>query len=472
MIIFAKIEKMFDREVYSKRRERLACLLSEKLEEGNRGIAVFLGNVDAPCQYLDNGYKFRQDSTWLYYFGIDIPRFAAIFDLDEGKASIYSDDYGIDDIIWTGAMPMVSDLADEVGVGYTGSYEDFSSAVRRAQKFGRPVHFIPQYRYYNMALLNGLGLKEPSKALCEAIIEMRLRKEDIEIEELDKACDLGIAMHTLARNAISTGIIEQDIVGKMEGFALSKGWGVSFPTILTQHGEVFHSHAHDKLIEPGKLVVVDAGVESNSHYASDFTRTYPTSGRFSQKQRDIYQIVCDCNELAFSMIAPGVRYRDVHLGVAAKMLDGLKVLGLVKGDIDTMVAEGVAGLFMPHGLGHNMGLDVHDMESIGEDLVGYDNDQVRSTQLGLRSLRMARSLKPGNVLTDEPGIYFIPQLIENWKKEGKAREFINYEALKDYYDFGGIRLEDDVLVTESGARRLGHSRLPIQPDDVEAAMKH
>ena len=315
-----------------------------------------------------------------------------------------------------------------------------------------------------------LGISQPSEALIRAIVSMRLVKEDFEIAELDYACDLGQQMHTIGRKGIKPGVIEQEIVGNMEGMALCKGWGVSFPTILTQHGEIFHCHSHDNVIEPGKLLVIDAGVESNNHYASDFTRTYPTGGQFTTKQREIYQIVYECNELAFSLTKPGTAYRDVHLAMAAHMLEGLKALDLVRGDVPQMVADGIAGLFMPHGLGHNMGMDVHDMEDLGENLVGYDPDQKRSTQLGLGSLRMARRLVPGNVVTDEPGIYFIPALIEKWKNEGKAKDVVNYAKLESYYNFGGIRLEDDVLVTPDGARRLGPNRLPIAPDDIETVM--
>ena len=274
----------------------------------------------------------------------------------------------------------------------------------------------------------------------------------------------------MARDSIRIGIIEQEIVGKMEAAVLAKGWGVSFPTILTQHGETLHNHLHDKIVEPGKLMVIDAGAENNMHYASDFTRTYPTSGKFTGKQRDIYQIVCDCNELAFQLTKPGTAYRDVHIASARLMLERLNDLDIVRGDVEAMVTEGIAGLFQPHGLGHNMGLDVHDMEDLGENLVGYDPDQKRSKQLGLGSLRMARRLVPGNVITDEPGIYFIPALIEKWKAEKLDKGFVNYSKLESYYDFGGIRLEDDVLVTEDGARRTGPNRLPILPDDVEEAM--
>lgn len=455
---------MFAKEIYISRRERLKSLL-----KGEKGIAVFLGNVEAPAQYKDNCYKFRQDSTWLYYFGIDEPRFAAVIDLEDGTETIYADDFSIDDIIWTGPQPTVAEQAAQVGVSRTEAYSKLDWTVCQAITQGRPVHSIPPSRWYNTLKMQGLGIDSPSEALIRAIISMRLVKAPEEIAEIDAACVLGQKMHTVARRGIRIGRVEQEIVGEMEGVTLSEGWGVSFATILTQHGEVFHNHGHACTIEPGRLMVIDAGAESNSHYASDFTRTYPTGGRYTPKQRDIYSIVYDCHELAFSMIRPGVAYRDVHLAAARLMLDRLGQLGLVQGDLDEMLAAGVAGLFMPHGLGHNMGLDVHDMEDLGEDLVGYDPDQTRSAQLGLRSLRMARRLVPGNVITDEPGIYFIPDLIELWKKEG--RPFVNYAALRDgYYDFGGIRIEDDVLVTPDGARRLGGTRLPASPDEVETAM--
>ena len=455
---------MFSKETYTSRREELRRLL-----KGESGIAVFIGNVEAPAQYKDNCYKFRQDSTWLYYFGIDEPRFAAVLDLDSGEETIYADDFSIDDIIWTGPMPTVAEQAARVGISKTEPYSKLDWAVSQAIVQGRTIHSIPPSRWYNTLKAQSLGIDKPSEALIRAIISMRLVKTSEEIAELDAAGVLGQKMHTTARKGIRVGRVEQEIVGEMEGVTLAEGWGVSFATILTQHGEVFHNHGHACVIEPGKLMVIDAGAEGNSHYASDFTRTYPTGGRYTPKQRDIYQTVYDCHELAFSLTKPGTAYRDVHLAVARLMLDRLSQLGLVKGDLDEMVAEGTAGLFMPHGLGHNMGLDVHDMEDLGEDLVGYDPDQKRSSQLGLRSLRMARRLVPGNVITDEPGIYFIPDLIRMWKKEG--RPFVNYSALEaGYLDFGGIRIEDDVLVTADGARRLGGTRLPASPDEVEAAM--
>lgn len=468
---------MFSKDVYARRRQTLVAKMADSAAEGKRGIALFIGNTEAPAQYKDNCYKFRQDSTWLYFFGIDQPLYAAIIDLDNGNETIFANDVEIGDIIWMGPQPSVASVAASVGVEKSAPYTDLNAAVAKVLAEGRPVHFVKPSRYYNtmkIASLLGCGTDEVagrfSLALTKAIISMRLVKEDCEIEAIDDACNLGYEMHTVARNSIVPGIIEQEIVGKMDGVTLSKGWGVSFPTILTQHGETLHNHLHDKIIEPGKLMVIDAGAESNVHYASDFTRTYPTSGKFTAKQREIYQIVCDCNEFAFSMTRPGISYREVHLKTMHLMLEELRALDIVRGDVQDMVEAGIAGLFMPHGLGHNMGLDVHDMEDYGENYVGYDDDQKRSSQLGLGSLRMARKLVPGNVITDEPGIYFIPALIEKWKSEKTGQGFVNYQKLESYYDFGGIRLEDDVLVTADGARRLGKERLPISPDDVEAAM--
>lgn len=478
---------MFDKSVYVRRRRTLLGKMADTAPEGKRGIALFVGNVEAAAQYKDNAYKFRQDSSWLYYFGLDAPRYAAVIDLDNGEETVFADDVRIGDIIWMGPQPSVASMAESVGVGHSASYGTLNVVVTKALAQGRPIHFLPPSRYYNtmkLAALAGLdseavsrvapiaedGGRHASEELVKAVISMRLVKEDCEIEQLDDAGALGQEMHTVARNHVKVGTVEQDIVGKMEGVTLSKGWGVSFPTILTQHGETLHNHLHDKVIEPGRLMVIDAGAENNMHYASDFTRTLPTGGKFTPKQRDIYQIVCDCNEYAFTLTRPGVAYRDVHLAVARMMLDRLRDLDLVRGNLDNMVMDGICGLFQPHGLGHNMGLDVHDMEDLGEDLVGYDPDQKRSSQLGLGSLRMARKLVPGNVVTDEPGIYFIPALIGKWKSEKLDKGYVNYAKLEKYYDFGGIRLEDDVLVTADGARRTGPNRLPIQPGDVEDSM--
>ncbi len=463
---------MFTKETYINRRRALAEAVRAA---GETGILLFVGNVEAPAQYKDNCYKFRQDSSWLYFWGLNEPCMAATVDLESGEEKIFADDVEIGDIIWMGPQPSVASKAALAGVTQTAPYGTFAETVRGALAKGRKVHYLPPSRYYNTLFLSELlgvpstGLT-PSVPFIKAVIALRLIKEACEVEELDKAGALGQEMHSVGRDSIVPGIIEQEIVGKMEAVTLAKGWGVSFPTILTQHGETLHNHLHDKVVEPGKLMVIDAGAEIESGYASDYTRTYPTGGKFTPKQRDVYQIVYECNEYAFSLTRPGTTYREVHIETMRRMLEGLKALDLVRGNVDDMVTEGIAGLFMPHGLGHNMGLDVHDMEDLGENLVGYDPDQTRARQLGLGSLRMARRLRPGHVITDEPGIYFIPALIDKWKAEGTGKGFVNFDKLRDYYDFGGIRLEDDVLVTADGARRLGPSRLPIAPADVEAAM--
>ena len=478
---------MFDSKVYSERRRALLEQMASRTEEGKRGIAVFLGNAEAPMAYRGNDYKFRQDSSFLYFWAIDEPFFAAILDLDSAEECLYGNDVDIDDIIWMGPQPSVQSKGDSIGCSRTAPLAEFDKAVAEAVSLGRPVHFLPPARYYNqmkLAELTGIpnaavrkvapmasdGGRHASEELVESVVALRLIKEQVEIEEIDKACEIGYLMHTAARRGVKPGVLEQEIVGVMEGVTLSKGWGVSFPTILSQNGETLHNHTHHQLITPGRLLVVDAGAESNAHYASDFTRTYPCSGKFTTKQREIYDIVHQANELAFSITKPGTSYWDVHCAVVRYMLEQLKALDFVRGDVDEMVACGISGLFMPHGLGHNMGMDVHDMEDLGENYVGYGNERQRSPLLGMGNLRMARVLKPGHVVTDEPGIYFIPALIEQWKREGTDKGFVNYAKLADYYDFGGIRLEDDVLVTADGARRLGPHRLPIASADIEDIM--
>ncbi len=478
---------MFGAEVYVNRRRALLGQMASRTAEGNRGIAVFLGNVEAAMNYRGNDYKFRQDSNFLYFWGIGEPGFAAVLDLDGGSECLYGNDVDLDDIIWMGPQPSVASKGVLVGCSRTLPLADFFADVADAVSAGRPVHYLPPARYYQQMTLAGLTGTDPaavrrvapmdadgglhaSEELVKSVVALRLVKEQCEIDEIDAACRIGYEMHTEARRGCKPGVIEQEIVGRMEGITYSKGWGPSFPTILSQNGETLHNHSHHQIITPGRLLVVDAGAESNTHYASDFTRTYPCSGRFTTRQREIYDIVEQANEVAFSLTKPGTSYWDVHCATVRYMLEQLKALDFVRGDVDEMVACGVSGLFMPHGLGHNMGMDVHDMEDLGENYVGYGDERQRSPLLGMGNLRMARNLKPGHVISDEPGIYFIPALIEQWKREGTDRGFVNYAKLEGYYDFGGIRLEDDVLVTADGARRLGPERLPIKSSDIEDIM--
>ena len=475
---------MFESNVYVNRRRALLSQMASITSDSSRGIAVFLGNVDAPTNYRGNDYKFRQDSNFLYFWGVDEPWFAAVLDLDSGAECLYGNDVDIDDIIWMGPQPSVASKGEAIGCAATAPMAEFDKAVAAAVAAGRPVHFLPPARYYNQMKLSELtGISSAlvrkvapvaaggaSEELVKSVVALRLIKEQCEIEELDKAAEIGYWMHTEARRGCKPGVLEQEIVGRMEGVTYSKGWGPSFTTILSQNGETLHTHSHHQIITPGRLLVVDAGAESNTHYASDFTRTYPCSGKFTTKQREIYDIVQQANDYAYSMTRPGTTYWDVHYATAHFLLEGLKAVDLVRGDVDEMLPLGISGLFMPHGLGHNMGMDVHDMEDLGENYVGYAEDQKRHPLLGLGNLRMARRLEPGHVVTDEPGIYFIPALIEQWKREGTDKGFVNYEKLEGYYDFGGIRLEDDILVTEDGARRLGPQRLPITSSDIEEIM--
>ncbi len=463
---------MFDRQIYIARRQRLAAAVGS-------GIILLPGNSEASCNYPDNTYLFRQDSTFLYYFGLDKPDFAAVIDAESGEETIFGNDVDIDDIIWMGPQPLVSEQAAEVGVCRSAPFSALAEVIASAQKQGRRIHFLPPYRNHNRILLSRLlgipveGLKEAASVeLIKAVVAQRIVKEPCEIEEIDKACNLGYAMHYTAMKMMRLGMVEQELVGVMEGVVRSGGYMCSFPTILSQHGETMHNHSHEGVLTEGKLCVIDAGAEISSHYCSDNTRTLPCGGRFTQKQKEVYDIVVTANDYARETARPGITYKEVHLGAARIIVQGLANLGLVHGDTDEMVAAGVQGLFMPHGLGHNMGLDVHDMEDLGENYVGYDPDQTRARQLGLGSLRMARRLVPGNVITDEPGIYFIPALIEQWKAEGYNAQYINFSRLESYYDFGGIRLEDDLLITPSGARILGAKRLPIYTEEVEETMKY
>ncbi len=478
---------MFEANVYVNRRRSLLEQMQSRTAEGARGIAIFLGNVEAATNYRGNDYKFRQDSNFMYFWGIDEPAFAAILDLDSADECLYANDVDIDDIIWMGPQPSVASKGLLIGCPKTLPLAEFFAAVAAAVASGRRVHYLPPARYYQQMTLAELtgasnaavrkvapiaadGGKHASEELVESVVALRLIKDQFEIDEMDKAAEIGYLMHTEARRHCKPGVLEQEIVGRMEGVTYSLGWGPSFPTILSQNGETLHNHSHHQIITPGRLLVVDAGAESNTHYASDFTRTYPCAGKYTTKQREIYDIVEQANELAYSLTKPGTSYWDVHCATVRHMLEQLKALDFVRGDVDEMVACGISGLFMPHGLGHNMGMDVHDMEDLGENYVGYGDERQRSPLLGMGNLRMARTLRPGHVVSDEPGIYFIPALIEQWKREGTDKGFVNYSKLEGYYDFGGIRLEDDVLVTADGARRLGSNRLPIKSSEIEDIM--
>jgi len=458
---------MFESKIYSDRRQRLR----KKIRSG---IILFLGNNESPMNYSGNTYHFRQDSNFLYFFGLDLPGLVGVIDIEDGKDCIYGNNVDIDDIIWMGPQPTINELAAKAGVLCTHPLKDLSSTLHRAIKQGRKIHFTPPYRAENILTLESLiGInqslvqKYSSIDLVNAIVALRSIKEPCEIAEIDSACDIGYRMHTTAMRMAQIGETERNIAGSMEGIALSYGTFPSFPIILSQNGETLHNHDHSQILKEGRLLLCDAGAETVSHYASDFTRTIPVGGKFSQRQKDIYNIVLAANNKAIEIAKPGIPYINVHLEAAKVIASGLKELGLMKGDVNDAVTNGAHALFMPHGLGHMMGLDVHDMEDLGENNVGYDDEISRSDQFGTAYVRLGRKLQEGFVITVEPGIYFIPALIDKWKSEMINTSFINFDKVSEYIGFGGIRLEDDVLITPKGCRLLGSKRIPITIDEVE-----
>lgn len=460
---------MFNRETYTARRNQLKQKIAN-------GIVLLLGNVDSPMNYADNPYHFRQDSSFLYLFGLDFQNLAAVIDIDSGEDIIFGDDVRIEDIIWMGPQIPMKEKAEAVGVSKTEPFKNLHSMISKAISSGRKIHFLPPYRAENKLLMNDLlgisvsKLKTHSSVeLIKALVELRSVKEIQEIAEISKACSIGYQMHVTAMKMAKAGVLEHTIAGTIEGIALAGGGMASFPIILSQNGETLHNHDHSQTLQNGRLLLVDAGAEVRSHYASDFTRTFPVGGYFTRKQREIYEIVLSANNYGRELTKPGVTYLSVHLAAAEVIASGLKVLGLMKGDVKEAVKNGAHALFMPHGFGHMLGLDVHDMENLGEEYLGYDDETLRINQFGTAYLRLGRKLKPGFVITNEPGIYFIPTLIEKWKAEKINSNFINFDRLESYFDFGGIRLEDDILVTETGCEIIG-DRIPIIPDDIENQM--
>ena len=462
---------MFSKETYVRRRAQLKSLVKE-------GIILLPGNNEAPANYPANAYSpFRQDSSFLYYFGLERDGLTGVIDIDEGTETLFGDDINIEDIVWYGSVDSVADMAARSGVPHTAPASDLAAVCGKAVRQGRKVHFLPPYRHDTMiTLCDMLGVhpyrqrEAASEELIMAVVKMRSKKEPQEIEEIEKACAIGYRMHTTAMSLTKPGITEKYIGGQVDGIANSLGAKVSFATIFSQHGEIMHGAPSMAKLQPGRLVLCDAGAENINNYCSDHTRTYPVSGTFTPRQLDIYTIVEECHDYVLQVARPGVRWYDVHMAVCRMMTDRLKALGLMKGDTGEAVNAGAHAMFMPHGLGHMMGLDVHDMEGLGQNYVGFDEETRPSTQFGTNCLRMGRRLEEGFVVTDEPGIYFIPALIDDWRSRNLHSEYINYDMLETYKDFGGIRIEDDLLITADGCRFLGAERIPYHPADVEAFM--
>ncbi len=457
---------MFDSEIYVDRRKRLR-------EQIGSGLLLFLGNEESPMNYPANPYHFRQDSSFLYFFGLDAPSLAAAVDAEEGREVIFGNDVSMEDIIWMGDLPTLKERAALVGIEETAPLAQLEETVKAAIQKGKTIHFLPPYRPETVLKISQfLGIdqnsvkSQASKGLIKAVVAQRSIKIPQEIEQMEMAHEVTYDMYVTAMKMAKPGIYEREIVGQMEGLALASGFHMAFPTILTINGQILHNHYHGNRLEEGRLLVVDSGAESPMNYAADITRTVPVGGKFTPRQKDIYDIVLRVQQTAIQSIKPGVMFKDIHIKAASIIVSGLCELGLMKGDVDEAVQAGAHALFFPHGLGHMIGLDVHDMEDLGENHVGYDDTVKRSEQFGLAYLRLAKKLEPGHVLTVEPGIYFIPALINQWAAEKKFTSYIDYEKVDEYRDFGGIRIEDDVLVTDEGKHVLGKS-IPKTVEEVE-----
>ena len=464
---------MLNRETYIKRRQQLCSLI-------NNGIVLLFGNNESPCNYPANAYApFRQDSSFLYYFGLQEIGLIGVIDTETNEEWLLGNDVDVEDIVWYGSVPTMVSLSESVGVRNSAPLEKIHDIVKDATEKKRKIHFLPPYRHDNQIMIMDLLGIHPSKQreaasleLINAVVEMRSRKSDDEIAELERASVIGYEMHTKAMRMTRPGRTEKFIAGHIDSVAYSLGAKQSFATIYTQHGEIMHGSPSMNVLEDGRLVLCDCGAETINNYCSDHTRTLPVNGKFTTRQKEIYDIVAECHDYVLDVAKPGVKYFDVHLAVCRHMTERLKEQGLMKGNIDEAVMQGAHAMFLPHGLGHMMGLDVHDMEGLGQIYVGFDEEtRPRLDQFGTNCLRMGRRLQEGFVVTDEPGIYFIPALIDNWKASGHCKDFINYEMLETYKDFGGIRIEDDLLITSDGCRFLGEKRIPYHTKDVEKYME-
>lgn len=464
---------MLNRETYIQRRQQLCSLI-------NDGIVLLFGNNESPCNYPANAYApFRQDSSFLYYFGLQEIGLIGVIDTETNDEWLLGDDVDVEDIVWYGAVPTMVSLSESVGVRNSAPLKRIYDIVKEAQDKKRKIHFLPPYRHDNqIMIMDLLGIhpsmqrEAASMELINAVVKMRSKKSIEEIAELERASAIGYEMHTKAMRMTRPGRTEKFIAGHIDSVAYSLGAKQSFATIYTQHGEIMHGSPSMNVLEDGRLVLCDCGAETINNYCSDHTRTLPINGKFTTRQKEIYDIVAECHDYALDVAKPGVKYFDVHLAVCRLMTERLKELGLMKGDTDEAVMLGAHAMFLPHGLGHMMGLDVHDMEGLGQIHVGFDEEtRPRLDQFGTNCLRMGRRLQEGFVVTDEPGIYFIPALIDSWKASGHCKEFLNYEMLETYKDFGGIRIEDDILITSDGCRFLGEKRIPYHTKDVEKYME-
>ncbi len=461
---------MFTADTYRQRRQRLAQQLGS-------GLVLFLGNEDSPMNYPDNCFPFRQDSNFLYFFGIDFPGLAALMDIEANCCLLFGDDYSIDDIVWMGPQPKLAERAAAVGVEEVAASKELASYITKALAQKRQIHFTLPYHHavkIRMAELLGCPVSQlaekESVNLIKAIVAQREIKSDEELAEIEKAVDISVDMHVAAMQTARPGILEAQVSARVEEIALAANGYISFPVIATRNGQTLHNHYHGNVLKKGDLFLLDAGAEIESHYCGDLSSTFPVGQPFSSRQRIIYEMSLESHMTAIENLREGITYKEVHFAVCRKLAENMKALGLLKGSVDDILAQGVHALFLPHGLGHQMGLDVHDMENLGEVYVGYDG-QPKSTQFGLKSLRFAKALRPGHVFTVEPGIYFIPELIDLWREHHIHDDFIVWSEVEKWRDFGGIRNEENYAITAQGPKCLGHKTKPKTIEEVEALIQ-
>ena len=458
---------MLKTETYRQRRGKLR----EALEGG---VVLWLGNALQPRTYPANTYPFRQNSSFLYYAGLSDPDLAVLSWVEEERDVLFATPLTIDDIIWDGPLPTAEERASLAGIGETAPLADLGSTLEDLRKKGVTIHYLAPFQADAVARMADLLGVQPSAVaagesmpLKRVVVDHRLHKSDEEIAEIENALEVTSRMYAAAMGITRPGLLEMQVHGAMQGVALADDRHQCFQPIVTVRGQILHNETYRGTLEAGQLLMMDSGAESPSGYASDITRVVPVSGTFTRKQRDLYDIVHAMQTGAIEGARPGVTNLELHLGAARTCASGLKDLGLMKGDPGAAVEAGAHAMFFPHGLGHMLGLDVHDMEDLG-DIVGYGEGVERSTQFGLGFLRMARTLEPGFVFTIEPGIYFVPALIDKWRSEGLHTDFIAYDRVEEFRDFGGMRIEDDVLVTQEGHRVLG-PHIASTADEVEAA---
>ena len=440
------------------------------------GLLLFLGNDEAPMNYVDNTYRFRQDSTFLYYFGLDYAGLAAIIDIDNDKEIVFGNDLTIDDIVWTGAMPSLKENCATVGITDSRPLSELKAFLDQANAKDQPIHFLPPYRGdHKVWLWELLGvepaaqIEKASVQFVKAVVNMRNHKDDEEVRHIEAAVDLSTRMHLAAYAMVRPGLHEAEVAAAVEQVACSHRGNLAFPTIATVQGQVLHNHGFIHELHDGDIFLLDAGAELKAHYAGDLSSAMPVSERFTDRQTAVYEIHLRSFWAAVDKLQPGVPFREAHIAAATEIARGMKELGLMKGDPAEAAESGAYALFFPCGLGHMMGLDVHDMENLGEQYVGYADGMQKSTQFGFKSLRLARPLEPGFVFTVEPGIYFIPELMDRWQAEHRFTDFICYDRLAPWRDFTGLRNELNYLITPDGARLLGTVKKPMTIDEVYAA---